>query len=416
MIEKISVTNFKSHAHTEIELGQVTALVGPNGCGKTSLLQAIHCLSLLETALPHQVFEGKLSIPFLVREGCKSFQLTASGHIGSDGWQRKFSSDEASQPKRRFWSKPRPFDGTVYFKATSSGLSSPSYTEEIPPKIASNGGGLASLIAYLILSDPKRTGSCPKTLLSRRRMLEFVVVAEAEADARLVCDLADRIFLEEGPDWIYEELLPNLRRWSGFDGPTYTRWPAIKAAMREHRARPHYLGYVQGKPQRSACAESRKAILFAIERQKARGIDRLVLAKDLDSQPDRREGMRQARDEKQAELIVVLATPNPKREAWVLNGFICDGMDEEQKLSHIYQRLGFDPCEEAHRLRYASRASRPERDPKRILGDLTNQNSEREERCWKETALATLQKRGEQTYLKEFLAEVKDRLLPLLLK
>jgi hypothetical protein len=47
---------------------------------------------------------------------------------------------------------------------------------------------------------------------------------------------------------------------------------------------------------------------------------------------------------------------------------------------------------------------------------LTDQNSEREERCWKETALATLQERGEQTYLKEFLAEVKDRLLPLLSK
>lgn len=35
MIEKISVKNFKNHAHTEIELGRVTALVGPNGCGKS---------------------------------------------------------------------------------------------------------------------------------------------------------------------------------------------------------------------------------------------------------------------------------------------------------------------------------------------------------------------------------------------
>ena len=142
----------------------------------------------------------------------------------------------------------------------------------------------------------------------------------------------------------------------------------------------------------------------------------LVLAKDLDSQPDRREGMRQARDEKQARFVVVLATPNPKREAWALNGFVCDGADEEQKLGHLCQQLGFNPCEEAHRLRYASLASRPERDPKRILGDLTNQNSEREERCWKETALATLREQGEQTYLKEFLAEVKDRLPPLLSK
>lgn len=156
-------------------------------------------------------------------------------------------------------------------------------------------------------------------------MLEFVVVAEAEADARLVCDLADRIFLEEGPDWVYEELLPNLRNWSGFDDPTYTRWPAIKAAMREHRARPHYLGYVLGEPQRAACAESRKAILLAIDRQKTRPIHALILAKDLDSQHERREGMRQARAERHEKLVVVLATPNPKREAWVLNGFVCNG-------------------------------------------------------------------------------------------
>jgi hypothetical protein len=247
-------------------------------------------------------------------------------------------------------------------------------------------------------------------------MLEFVVVSEAEADARLVCDLADRIFLEEGPDWIDEQLLPNLRNWSGFDHPTYTRWPAIKDAMREHRARPRYLGHVQGKPQGAACAESRKAILLAIERQKSCSIDGLILSKDLDSRSERREGMRQARDEKQAELVVVLATPNPKREAWVLNGFVCNGTDEEQKLSRICKQLSFNPCEEAHRLRYSSRTSRPDRDPKRILGDLTNQNSEREERCWKETALSILQARGRQTHLEEFLAEVRERLLPLLTK
>lgn len=247
-------------------------------------------------------------------------------------------------------------------------------------------------------------------------MLEFVVVAEAEADARLVCDLADRIFLEDGPDWIDEDLLPNLRNWSGFDDPIYTRWPAIKTAMREHYARPHYLGYVQGKPQRAACAESRKAILLAIDRQKTRSIHALILAKDLDSQPERREGMRQARDERQEGLVVVLAIPNPKREAWALNGFVCNGTEEEQRLDLIRQELGFDPCKEAHRLRYSSNTSRPERDPKMILRRLTDRNSEREERCWKETSLAELQKRGEQTYLKDFLAEVGERLLPLLSK
>lgn len=126
--------------------------------------------------------------------------------------------------------------------------------------------------------------------------------------------------------------------------------------------------------------------------------------------------MCQARDEKQGELVVVMATPNPEREAWALNGFVCNGADEEQRLSLICQQLSFNPCEEARRLRYSSRTSRPDRDPKRILGDLTNQNAEREEQCWKETALSILQARGRQTHLEEFLGEVRERLLPLLTK
>lgn len=247
-------------------------------------------------------------------------------------------------------------------------------------------------------------------------MLELVVVAEAEADARIVCDLADRIFLEEGPDWIDEELLPHLRVWAGFDEPAFTRWPAIKAKMREQHVRPHYLGYVQGHPQRTACAESRKAILLAIERQKTRPIVAVILTKDLDSQPERRDGMQQAREEKLEDLVVVLATPNPKREAWVLNGFVCDGQDEEQKLAQVRQEIGFDPCEAAHRLRYASRSSRAERNPKKILEHLTNDDFTREERCWKKTPLAILKQRGEHTMLKEFLCEIRDQLLPLFLR
>ncbi len=48
-------------------------------------------------------------------------------------------------------------------------------------------------------------------------MLELVVVVEAEADARQICSLADRIFVEEEPRWIDEIRLPNLRNWSGFE-------------------------------------------------------------------------------------------------------------------------------------------------------------------------------------------------------
>ena len=41
-LESVSISNFKAIASTTVALGDVTILVGPNGCGKSSVLQAIH--------------------------------------------------------------------------------------------------------------------------------------------------------------------------------------------------------------------------------------------------------------------------------------------------------------------------------------------------------------------------------------
>ncbi|WP_235389921.1 ATP-dependent nuclease [Pseudomonas oryzihabitans] len=41
-LESIAVKNFKAAKHAIIPLGKVTILVGPNGCGKSSVLQAVH--------------------------------------------------------------------------------------------------------------------------------------------------------------------------------------------------------------------------------------------------------------------------------------------------------------------------------------------------------------------------------------
>jgi len=41
-LESVTIENFKAIASTTVPLGDVTILVGPNGCGKSSVLQAIH--------------------------------------------------------------------------------------------------------------------------------------------------------------------------------------------------------------------------------------------------------------------------------------------------------------------------------------------------------------------------------------
>ena len=52
MIDRVHFENFKSLANVTIELGRLTALVGANGCGKSSVLQALHLLSLTGVEAP----------------------------------------------------------------------------------------------------------------------------------------------------------------------------------------------------------------------------------------------------------------------------------------------------------------------------------------------------------------------------
>jgi hypothetical protein len=159
-------------------------------------------------------------------------------------------------------------------------------------------------------------------------------------------------------------------------------------------------------------AAGRKAIILA-SLMRNRLPAALLLVRDLDHQPERRDGLASAIKSEAGSLTVVLATPNPKREAWVLNGFHHLTEREAKTLAAIQAELNFHRCEEAERLRFSSQTARPERDPKRILDRLTENAGEREALCWKKTPLTGLRARGEKTLLNAFLDEVKIKLLPL---
>ena len=61
--------------------------------------------------------------------------------------------------------------------------------------------------------------------------LEFIVVAEARADAQIACELADRVFVEDesSPNWLEEDLLEHLRRWIGMEeGTDFMKWASLK--------------------------------------------------------------------------------------------------------------------------------------------------------------------------------------------
>jgi len=195
MISKVSVTNFKNHAQTEIELGRVTALVGPNGCGKTSLLQSTYYLGQLADQTVERVFSRERDPSHLVRQGCESFTVTLHGQQPSataeqqpsaTKWKTSVIYTKPSQSTRNLhiefewqWdneeshradlimgetlanAKPNHFiirvlKQIIYFKAMMVNLSAPSYSEQTLPQIAPDGSGLASAAAYLMTAERER--------------------------------------------------------------------------------------------------------------------------------------------------------------------------------------------------------------------------------------------------------------------
>jgi len=248
-------------------------------------------------------------------------------------------------------------------------------------------------------------------------MLEFVVVGEAVADVRIACALADRVINEEGPEWLRLQNLDWFRFWSGLQpNSSHSTWSEVRQLSKgfpELTFLRRFAGPDHKRENLPDYAPTRKAILLSALLRKDQFPAAIILIRDLDHQPERKEGMEQARAAERGRLVVILAAPKHKREAWVLNGFICENEREQKELESIRQEVKLDPCLEAHRLRYASQTSRAERNPKEILQRLTDGSREREERCWTETPLSLLRERGAETNLKTYLTEIQESLLPL---
>jgi hypothetical protein len=77
------------------------------------------------------------------------------------------------------------------------------------------------------------------------------------------------------------------------------------------------------------------------------------------------------------------------------------------------QTLGFNPCLRAQDLT-ACKDDAATRSPKRVLDALTNGDRDRQRDCWIGTSLAVLESRGKDNGLKDYLGEVRDRLVPLI--
>ncbi|MTJ55719.1 hypothetical protein FJR38_25155 [Anabaena sp. UHCC 0253] len=256
-------------------------------------------------------------------------------------------------------------------------------------------------------------------------MIEFVVIVESGADARTATKLAERV-LKEKFDWLDNDILQHCFQWTGLEeGTEFSCWRDIRKIIDDAKKQlkynePRYLGhYSKGVSLKADGAASIKILNLVRFLQKTRQIKAVLFIRDLDNQPERKEGIEQARSEhinKTSKLEIVIGAADPKREAWVLNGFISSNQQEEQILEEINNKLSFDPCIESHRLR-ATSEKEPERmrNVKVIVEQLTGNNMEREKQCWEDTNLNHLRERGVDTGLTDYIQEVEERLAAIIL-
>lgn len=237
--------------------------------------------------------------------------------------------------------------------------------------------------------------------------LAIAVVCEAEADFRTAGEIADRVLVDSRSS--DDELRPSvLRRWLAWQRESYLRWPDVKKLARELRITAH--GHFGGEPAAPDAQAGRKAI--RVVRMTHGDDSAIMLIRDSDGNKNRRTGLEQARDESPVKERIVIGLCHPKRECWVLAGFVPESKNERNALASLISTLSFDPCQKADRLN--DRHDHEKRSAKRVLQELTAGDFERERRCWCETGLKILRSKGAATGLSEFIDEVRDRLCRLL--
>lgn len=238
MIEKVLVTNFKSHAQTEIELGRVTALVGPNGSGKTSLLQAVYVLNhFLRQEVPAAMWDWNSILQFTRKGQSKdSIGITVIGPARS--WSVKFlgSMVRDYQAQQNFISSEllELFGQVEYFKAIAQSISAPSYTLDIPPMISVEGSNAASVISYLKTSQEevhKRIEDDLKEIVPSVKRIRVHPVPQAIKEKRTITANGNTIAYDEDRQVVAQELIFDTKSGDGLPASLVSEGTLVALAL-----------------------------------------------------------------------------------------------------------------------------------------------------------------------------------------
>lgn len=235
----------------------------------------------------------------------------------------------------------------------------------------------------------------------------IAVVAEAPADRDTAATLATRA-ASEAVDWMQPEYLTFRGRL-----PTdeVLRWRQVKPLAVEHGV--EVIGFMQGEPASPDAHTAAKALLLiARRRDDGDDVDAVLLIRDSDGERDR-DGLEQARRYEPWPFRVVIGLAHTKRECWHICGFEPAGAAEEEVVARLTTELGSGFRRKTESLTAKHDPANNTRSAKRVLSELTGGDAAREAACLTALPMDELVDRGRNNGLADFLAEVKQHLLPL---
>ncbi len=183
MITRAKFENFKALRDVEITFdSRLTVLVGPNGSGKTSVLQGLFLGDELARGRKWQdLLTGPFALSLLVGSLNDALQLEVTLETADKSYPVIFEAElltEDGNSERVTVSRqpPIPVANAKLFQFVPNQLRTTSLTKELPPTLAQDGLGLASVLSYIHGHDPERfemIESSLKELVPGIRRLRF---------------------------------------------------------------------------------------------------------------------------------------------------------------------------------------------------------------------------------------------------
>ncbi len=230
------------------------------------------------------------------------------------------------------------------------------------------------------------------------------VVAEAARDARVVQSLIKRVGdAKIGPEVQVDLVGPS----TGYD-PCFVAWKYLPKVMKDHGVKARH-GHFGKQPKAADGGAAANALLVARSwlKQGSNSADLVVLQRDIDKQPERADGLAQAR----AEVLLpsptklAIGVAKPKVEAWAICAIEVGANEALQRsLENLRRDLGFDPRLESHQLEASDITAR--RSAKRVLEALLGSGDEAYEPLCETTPVEVLEARGKTNGLTALLAEL----------